>query len=68
MSYIDDLCLCGHSRMDHWYNNSNKRWWNFLDTSFVLGKCHNIDCRHPFDVGCKKFKMDNLKYLEERLK
>lgn len=39
MNYIDDLCICGRTRLDH------------LDNPLIK-------------LVCRKFKLDNLKYLE----
>ena len=75
MSYIDDPCTCGHSRMDHWHNPPEHRWWKFWQEAYWISKeCHNGECKYgggsyygivPITViKCPKFKLDNLKYLE----
>ena len=61
---LDKLCTCGHPVLDHWYIISP--WWKFWEHDYYLGTCFNIDCRHPdYMVHCRKFKLDNLKYLEQ---
>ena len=49
-------CICGHSNINH------------VNTQFFLRDKREIDVRKACAVHeceCKKFKMDNLKFLEK---
>ena len=79
---IEILCICGCSRRQH--SKMNKKAWDRLDKQLEGYKESSIVDREKFwkkylsegtqeewactQCDCSQFHMDNLKFLEEKLK
>lgn len=78
----ETLCICGCSSRQH--TKMNEKSWNRFNKQLEGYKDDNLDVRKKFwekymtsgepdewactQCDCRAFKMDNLRYLEEKLK
>ena len=72
---FDESCICGYPKMDHVYPLTP--WWKFWANiyEYEFGACYNKDCTalliphlSKLEIRCKKFKLDNLRFVEDLAK
>ena len=51
------ICICGHSKKDHFIGTVYTTHWQEIGE--ICGHIYNGDCK------CRNFKLDNLTYIED---